>query len=150
MANYLANEFNKHLEAIPDFSLLCTPQLKFLSCSVLLLEDPDWPTGERGVLIEKMLDTDRFRWVKWNDNNGLVDGKREHVPIDVDFELKELKEEKNNLYAIAESDEDSDDDDSMSDVESDDNELSDVDAGSDSVGVNPSDYLRECLTRVLA
>ena len=144
-ASYLASEFNKRLRGIPSYSPSSTPKLCFLSCSVLLLKDSSWPTGERGVLVEKMLDTDRFRWTKWNDNNGSVLGqKRAHNPIDVDFEVKELQRETNHkLGALEECDEDSDDDDSVSDVES--------DSGDKYVGVNPhnnngidpSDYLRE-------
>ena len=146
LASYLAFEFNKHLRGTPNYCPRTTPQMQFLSCSVLLLEDPSWHNGERGVLVEKMLDTDRFRWTKWNDNNGEVYGRnRTHIPIDVDFELKELEREKRqNLGAIVEDDEDSDDDASLSDVESDDSDdfVSGVDAAYN-MGIDPSDYLRE-------
>ncbi|KAL7545059.1 hypothetical protein ACHAWF_008424 [Thalassiosira exigua] len=141
LANYLANEYNQLLQSIP----LQTPQLRFLSCSVLVLEDPTFPGGLRGVLVEKMLDTDRFPWVKWNDNNGgLVNGKRKHVAIDVDFELKELQREnaRDNLGAIVEEEEDSDDDESISDVESDDSQNDDVEVTSNTLGINPSEYLQ--------
>jgi len=150
LANYLANEFNKHIQGVYRGSQTVIPRLCFLSCSVLLLEDPNWPTGQRGVLVEKMLDTDRFRWTKWNDNNGgLVNGKRRHMPIDVDFELKELQREKAfDLGAIAESEEDSDDDESLSDMESNDSqgeEDEDTNTVMNDLGIDPSDYLRECL-----
>ena len=60
LASYLASEFNQRIRGIPHYSPTCTPRLCFLSCSVLLLKDPSWPTGQRGVLVEKMLDTNRF------------------------------------------------------------------------------------------
>ena len=146
LASYLAFQFNKQLQGTPNYCQRTTPQLHFLKCSVLVLDDPNWPTGKRGVLVEKMLDTDRFRWTKWNDNNGEVYGRnRTHIPIDVDFELKELEREKSqNLGGTVEDDEDSDDDASLSDVESDDSNdfASGVDA-SDNMGIDPSDYLRE-------
>jgi hypothetical protein len=41
-------------------------------------------------LVEKMLDTDRFPWTKWNDNAGCVDGRKAHVTLDVDYELRQL------------------------------------------------------------
>jgi hypothetical protein len=70
---------------------------------------------------------------------------RTHIPIDVDFELKELKREKRrNLCAIAEDDEDSDDDESVSDVESDGNDGDFEEANAvNNLGIDPSDYLRE-------
>ncbi|KAL7542140.1 hypothetical protein ACHAXR_011560 [Thalassiosira sp. AJA248-18] len=145
LANYLATEFNKHLQAIPNYRLTLTPQLRFVSCSVLLLQDSNWPGGERGVLVEKMLDTDRFRWVKWNDNNGgLMNGEKKHIPIDVDFELKELqREEAQHLGAIMENDEDSDDDESISDVESEGGHGNgEVDVNSNDSGIDPSEYLQ--------
>ena len=119
LANYLAKEFNKRLRGIPGFDPLSTPKIEFLDCSVLLLHDPNWPTGRRGVLVEKMLDTERFQWTKWNDNNGMVDGKRQHMHLDVDFELKQLEKEKGSagLVAITEEEEYSDDEDSVSDDE---------------------------------
>jgi len=145
-ASYLAYQFNKRLRSAPKYCPRTTPQLHLLSCSVLLLEDPSWPGGERGVLVEKMLDTERFSWTKWNDNNGEVHGrKRTHVPIDVDFELKELEREKrHNLGAIVEDDEDSKGDETVSDVESDDCDDNVGEATAvDILGINPSDYLRE-------
>jgi len=146
LANYLAHEFNKHLQGIDNLSLTSCPRLRFLSCSVLLLEDSSWPTGKRGVLVEKMLDTERFPWTKWNDNNGgLVNGKQKHMPMDVDFELKELQREKAfNLDAIAEDEDVSDDDESLSDMESDGGDEEDeVNMAIDKYGIDPSDYLRE-------
>ena len=149
LANYLAYQFNKRLRGIPNYSPTSTPQLRFLSCSVLLLEDPSWRLdgrGVRGVLVEKMLNTDRFCWTKWNDNNGGVNGqKRAHNPVDVDFELKQIQRETNQkLRALAEGDEDSDDEDSVSDVESNsDDKAGEVDPRNNNNGIDPSDYLRE-------
>lgn len=157
LANYLANKFNQHLRGLPNFDHLTTPRINFLNCSILLVDDPTWPTGLRGVLVEKMLDTERFRWTKWNDNNGMVDGKHKHIALDVDFELKQLQKERKvvvDLGAITEEDEeeeeDSDDDESVSDVDSDsriEEEEAEEDAGVDVAitskkELNPSDYLQ--------
>ena len=146
LASFLAIEFNKRLCGIPCYGPTITPRLCFLSCSVLLLDDPNWPIdGIRGMLVEKMLDTERFLWTKWNDNNGSVYGqKRVHNPIDVDFELKQLKkEEHQQIETIAEEEEESDGDDSVSDVESE----SGYQAGEvhprNSYGIKPDDYIRE-------
>lgn len=145
LANYLAIEFNKRLRGIPGFDPVLTPQISFLTCSVLVLRDPNWPTGWRGVLVEKMLDTDIFRWTKWNDNNGMVDGVRNHDHLDVDFELKELEREKalHGLGAITEEEEDSDDEESVSDVESD-NERGEAahDTSAKASVIKPADYLQ--------
>lgn len=143
-ANYLAIQFNQHLKCIPYYSAAGTPLLRFVGCSVLMIEDPDCFNSERYVLVEKMLDTERFRWTKWNDNNGMVDGMKKHIPIDVDFELRQLqKEQASNLVAIAEGDECSEDD-SISDVETN----SSSQKGGEAVeyetiqDINPSEYLQ--------
>ena len=70
LANYLANQFNAHIRGIPGYDPLRTPVIRFVSCSVLVVEDHSAPGGSRGVLVEKMLDTESFRWTKWNDNAG--------------------------------------------------------------------------------
>ncbi|KAL7471353.1 hypothetical protein ACHAXS_011667 [Conticribra weissflogii] len=144
LASYLSSKFNEMLCCLPDFDPLKTPKLSFLSCSVLLLEDPTWPTGFRGVLVEKMLDTERFRWKKYNDNNGMVGGKRDHIGIDVDFELKQLEKEKSkDLDAIAEDEEDSsDDDETISDVESEGGDEEDEEYAPRLDAIDPSDYLQ--------
>ena len=91
LADYLAQQFNKRLCGLPLYDPKKTPLIKFLNCSILVVDDATWPTGKRGVLVEKMLDTERFLWTKWNDNNGMVDGKYNHIALDVDFELKKLE-----------------------------------------------------------
>jgi hypothetical protein len=48
-----------------------------------------------------MLDTDRFPWTKWNDNAGCVDGRKAHVTLDVDYELRQL--DRTTLPQIADS-----------------------------------------------
>ena len=70
LANYLAHQFNSHVRGIPGYDPSRTPMIRFVSCSVLEIADPEAPGGRRGVLVEKMLDTERFRWTKWNDNAG--------------------------------------------------------------------------------
>ncbi|KAL7544374.1 hypothetical protein ACHAWF_007757, partial [Thalassiosira exigua] len=147
-ANYLANQFNMYVKNSQYYSQAQIPELKFLPCSVLLLEDPSWPVdGLRGVLVEKMLDTGRFPWTKWNDNNGAVNGKRAHKAVDVDFELKELQRENaQDFDAIAEDEEESDDDESLSDMECEGANEQDEEARgrSSNIGIDPSDYAREC------
>ena len=49
-----------------------TPRIKFLDCHVYVLYDN--LLGRTGVLVEKMLDTRKLKWKKWNSNNGYVDG----------------------------------------------------------------------------
>ena len=85
LASLLAAEFNSRIRRA--LAPTRVPELEFLSCSVLLIGDPEWPGGKRGVLVERMLDTDRYAWTKWNSNAGAVDGKIAHVPLDVDREL---------------------------------------------------------------
>ena len=122
LAGYLAREYNRRLRGLPWYCKETTPRLEFLQASILLVVDPNWPTGRRGILVEKLLDTNRFPWTKWSDNNGMVDGVRKQIPLDVDYELKQLAKEQSTskiggLLEIVEEDEDSDDDD---DDESDD------------------------------
>jgi hypothetical protein len=147
LANYLANQFNEHLHGTPNYCPTGTPQIHFLSCSVLLLKDPSWPIdGIQGVLVEKMLGTDCFHWTKWNDNNGSVHGqKRAHKPIDVDFELKEIQRGAcQKLGALAEGNKDSDDKDSLSDSELDTNDQpGKVHSHNNNNAMDPSDYLSE-------
>lgn len=90
LAAHLATEFNTRLQGLPNYSKIATPNVCFLKCSVLGLKDPQWPQGERGVLVEKQLDTERFEWRKWNNNAGAVDGKISHRPMDVEYELAKL------------------------------------------------------------
>ena len=134
-----------HLKGITSYSQTETPCIRFISCSVLRLIDVQASDGYRYVLVEKMLRTERFNWTKWNDNNGMVDGERNHMPIDVDFELKQLQlQQANDLGAIVEEDEDSEDDGSISDIESaEDDTDNHHTATSDLVDrINPSDYLQ--------
>lgn len=125
LANFLAFQFNKRLRGLPNYQAGVTPQLSFLQCSVLRLKDPAWDGGLRGVLVEQKLDTDRFRWTKWNDNGGMVHGVQKHIPLDLDFELKQLMTEDRvaNLGGITEEDEEesSDDESVLSNIEGDSN-----------------------------
>jgi len=157
LASFLATQFNQHLRALPHYEKYPTPQLLFLSCSVLVVNSEG---NHRGFLVEKKLDVERFPWTKWNDNNGMVDGKQIHVPLDVDFELKQLEKEKANkstpgglLGAITEEEEEeeeSDDDDSVSDLEAEaeenhnDGQNDHGAAARDSLGagIKESDYLQ--------
>ena len=91
LAAHLATAFNTKLRGLPNYSGITTPNVCFLKCSVLVLKDPQWPQGERGVLVEKQLDTERFQWRKWNNNAGAVYGKMSHRPMDVDYELAKLE-----------------------------------------------------------
>ena len=111
LAQHLACEFNKRVQAgLPSYSSSTTPVITFLPCSVLQLEDEEWKGGLRGVLVEKMLDTDKFKWCKWNDNAGGVNGAV--APIDVDMELAKINRgfAELSLGAIAEGESDEDED----------------------------------------
>jgi rRNA maturation protein Nop10 len=116
LASFLATEFNRRLQASPSFNSRSTPIITFLPCSILLLEDEDAPDGERGVLLEKMLDVERYGWCKWNDNNGGVEGRAYHAPIDVEFEYEALTEKHVKLQGICEEDSEDDESESQSSV----------------------------------
>lgn len=144
LASHLAKEFNSRLQALPGYGKKSTPKISFLGCSVLVLDDPEWPGGERGVLVEKMLDTHIHEWCKWNNNAGAVDGRVAHIPIDVDRELEQLYAEQSvmDLDAIEEADSaeesESDDDESLGSVE----DYAREDETENSSPTNPSDYLQ--------
>jgi hypothetical protein len=57
------------LKAIPSYSAIDTPRIIFLPCSILILDDPEW--RNRGVLVEKKLNTEKYGWNKYNDNAGV-------------------------------------------------------------------------------
>jgi hypothetical protein len=115
LASYLAQEFNKRLRGLPSYHEATTPRITFLECSVFVLEDKECANGYRGVLVEKMLDVDRFKWCKWNDNGGGVDGRAFHAPIDLEYEYATLA--KRNLDQIIEGDSDDDEDDESDDLD---------------------------------
>lgn len=72
LAAFLADEFNNLVRKQPFFNPFTTPIVTFIPCSVLELKDSSSPTGVRSFLVEKMLDTERFRWTKWSDESGKV------------------------------------------------------------------------------
>ncbi|KAL3942710.1 MAG: hypothetical protein SGBAC_003155 [Bacillariaceae sp.] len=88
LASYLALEFNKRLVGLPWYDKDKTPTIAFLPCSILTLDDPDWP--ERGVLVEKKLNVDAYGWRKYNDNAGGIDGQYYHAPLNIERELQKL------------------------------------------------------------
>jgi Alpha-kinase family len=90
LASFLADVFNARLCARQTRNPIGTPIITFLPCSVLKLKDPTVADGVKDVLVEKMLDTTRFEWCKWNDNGGGVEGRHFHPPIDVKYELRVL------------------------------------------------------------
>ena len=112
LAAYLASNFNARLRALPHYNEKTTPRISFLRCTVLLLDDPSWPQGRRGVLVEKELDTGRYGWCKWNTNAGYVDGRVAHVPIDVEYELEKLDHD--TFGAVEEEDSEEEEEDDMS------------------------------------
>ena len=75
-AERIAQKFNERLATIPGVTA-ATPRVKFLDCGVYVLDDA--LLGVTGVLVEKMLDTTKLTWKKWNSNNGYVDGMK-HSP----------------------------------------------------------------------
>jgi Alpha-kinase family len=92
LASYLADEFNMRIRATSTYDPFRTPIISFLPCSVLVLQDHTVPDGIRGVLVEKMLDTKRFGWCKWNDNGGGVEGQAYHAPLDLEYELNSIRQ----------------------------------------------------------
>lgn len=104
LAAHLAGHFNRRLRSLPGFDGTKTPVITFLECSILLLKDDEYPRGERGVLVEKKLDTDKFPWSKWNNNFGGVHGRASHAPFDEAYELKILQQDP---FAVVEEEEDS-------------------------------------------
>jgi Alpha-kinase family len=117
LAFYLADEFNMRIRATSAHNPFKTPIITFLPCSVLVLQDHTVPDGIRGVLVEKMLDTKRFGWCKWNDNGGGVEGQAYHAPLDLECELKVMRQGHTALVGVIEegdeeedSEDDSDDD----------------------------------------
>jgi hypothetical protein len=142
LAAYLAQDFNHRLRALPGYDEKTTPQITFLQCSVLILEDSKWPGGVRGLLVEKMLDTARHGWCKWNDNAGAIDGRAAHVPIDVDYEFAKLRGKMEDLCAIAEGDSDEESEDSDDEAAHDDVQYENDDNAMRRTTTSASDYLQ--------
>jgi Alpha-kinase family/von Willebrand factor type A domain len=92
LAAHLAGHFNHRLRSLSGFDRTTTPVITFLACSILVLKDNEYPQEERGVLVEKKLDTDTFPWSKWNNNFGGVHGRTSHAPFDEAYELKILQQ----------------------------------------------------------
>eukprot|EP00980_Cylindrotheca_fusiformis_P003962 scaffold871_cov130-Cylindrotheca_fusiformis.AAC.39 len=129
LASYLASEFNARLVGLPWFDAEKTPRIGFLPCSILVLDDPEWPN--RGMLVEKKLNVEKYGWQKYNDNAGCcrilrgpdgirrcymlkaVDGKYHHLPLDIEREFQRLDEMKTIIEEGSDEedieDEDSDD-----------------------------------------
>ena len=118
LAAWLADEFNSRLKGLPSFDQQKTPKITFLPCSVLILEDHQWPGGYRPVLVEKKLDVARYGWYKWNDNNGYVNGIVFHPAIDVNLELDRIRLEDNSILEEIEEGDSDDEEESESDSES--------------------------------
>lgn len=120
LAAHLAVEFNQRLHALSLIDRMTAPRISFIECSVLVLEDSEWPGGRRGVLVEKMLDVDKYEWLKWNDNVGAVNGKAAHIALDVEHEFAKL-DVGNAIDVIEEGDSDieSDSDDEVENYEND-------------------------------
>eukprot|EP00522_Entomoneis_paludosa_P008047 CAMPEP_0172450238 /NCGR_PEP_ID=MMETSP1065-20121228/8670_1 /TAXON_ID=265537 /ORGANISM="Amphiprora paludosa, Strain CCMP125" /LENGTH=641 /DNA_ID=CAMNT_0013202017 /DNA_START=604 /DNA_END=2532 /DNA_ORIENTATION=- len=131
----LAEEFNKRILALEDMNIEPC-RIIFLPCSVLLVNDPSWKGGKRGVLVEKMLDSKG--WTKWNNNAGAVDGKIQHIPLNVEKELEKLKNKSVSFGLGMIEEGDSDDN---SEASSDDEEEDEV-GTSAAPTTKPSDYLQ--------
>jgi hypothetical protein len=107
LAPQVAGEFNRRISTIPGYDAQSAPRIEFLHCTILVLEDCDWPAGRCEVLVEKLLDTDHFGWCKWNNNAGDVNCIAAHVAIDVDRELQKIEQEELDVIVEGESDEES-------------------------------------------
>lgn len=93
-AKDLADVFNDRLLKLQELAGLAadTPRIQFLESSVYVVDDNN--LGRVGVLVEKQLDQSRY--MKWNDNTGLiyVDGHRSeasHPELD-DHQLEAIVE----------------------------------------------------------
>lgn len=118
LAGCLAGEFNMRTAALPWYHKDKTPNIFFLPCSILILDDPQWPG--RGVLVEKKLNTEKYGWRKYNDNSGGVNGKYYHPPLDLEREFAKIRltEQISMGNIIEEGSEDSSDNEDQSDDES--------------------------------
>jgi Alpha-kinase family len=103
------------IRATSTYDPIKTPIITFLPCSILVLEDHSAADGIRGVLVEKMLDTKRFGWCKWNDNGGGVEGQAYHAPLDLEYELKSLRRGHAALAGVIEEGDEEDSEDCDSD-----------------------------------
>lgn len=108
-ASRIANAFNRQLATIPGVDA-STPQIQFLECSVYMLHDQI--CGKRGVLVEKRLDPKRYK--KWNSNNGYVDGMRAETD-----DAEAIDEDLLARQALGAIDEGEEEEEEMSDSESD-------------------------------
>lgn len=95
-AQGLAEVFNQRLEQLPGYVAGITPKIRFLDCSIYLVQDKK--LGELGVLVEKQLDPTKYK--KWNDNRGAVNGQYL-------LEDNPLSSEKLDVIAESEEEEDS-------------------------------------------
>ena len=77
-AQKIAEAFNEKLLGVLPLAVdhSTVPRIKFLDCAVYIVQDPVG-VGERGYLVEKMLDPSKY--MKWNSNNGGVDGQDKGV-----------------------------------------------------------------------
>ena len=75
-AQRLAEKFNEKLSVIPGVTNT-TPRISFLDCMVYVVENN--VDGRRGLLVEKMLDHNRY--MKWNNNVGYVVGQEQPAVI---------------------------------------------------------------------
>ena len=95
-AQKLATVFNHRLSLLPGVDDT-VPRVKFLDCSVYLVDDGK--LGTYGILVEKQLDQSKYK--KWNDNCGFVDGQAQNIAETVGDDALEV---------IVEDDENDDED----------------------------------------
>jgi hypothetical protein len=145
IASYLAGVFNQRVCSAPSYCQDTTPVVSFLDCSVLVLKDHTVSGGKKDVLVEKMLDTKRFKWSKWNDNGGGVEGQAFHAPLNIEYELKLLGMSNGKLEGVEEEDSEEE---SEGPSEDDSSEEEPSNSGPDSedsnadASITPSDYLQ--------
>ena len=138
-AQKYATIFNERLGRLESVVGHSIPKIEFLDCSVYMLENPDKPEmGRHGYLVERMLDIKRFKYEKWNDNDGWVKGTKKDVE---DVVLGEIggglggdlgaigEEEEEEEEESADDDDDDDDDDEEEYDEYEEEEEDDVDGG---------------------
>lgn len=142
LASHLAFEFNGRVRSLSAYDEETTPVLSFLQCSILVLQDDEFPKGERGILVEKHLDIDAHGWCKWNNNFGGVVGRASHAPFDEEYELRQmehatfdiLEEEDSNFEDSSDSEDESSVQDECATAVDDENRSEDL--------VDPSAYLQ--------
>ena len=88
-AQRYANKFNDKLKKLPAVDVSRCPQIEFLDCSVYMIDLPEEDGGRQGYLVERMLDIKKFKYRKWNDNQGRIGDVLDDVILEEEEEEEE-------------------------------------------------------------